>query len=940
MYIKNKKIIGSVLICSLLIIGIWTMFVHKQIPRLTMSEEEIKEHTELYDDGDYIFHPSDDSLTLDEDTGLAYYNGLLDVYLMETITDSDKEKIASYVDGMVVSNISGEINVIQIMVPDFPMSKFEELRDKLYKSDKVYFVSIDKKNNTNISAGEKSEENIPAGNWWIKEVGLDKAWKLDDLVNPINIGIVDNGFEIEHKSFMVDNKSKISMMNNNSPENHGTHVAGIIGAKKDEKNEVRGVADTANLICVDWQDSQGHGFSDVEMVGQTKRLIEAGAKIINNSWSGKLYDKKHFLSSDNTDVDDIAKLSGCERSSVKYSQYLEYKSKEEKIGDQEYLAMLAALLVSDNDVLIVQSAGNGYSEDKETNTGEGYDTSIFEEGYINLTKDKYSEWLENCAPSMKDRLEKKGITFETIKNHIMIVAATTNERDKEYRAKFCPWSNYGDNIDIAAPGDDILSCYMPNTFKTDKGTSMSAPIVAGAAAYIWSLNPSLTATEVKNCLLSTAQRAVGVTGEDAGREYKMLDIGSAATQTVMGSVHISIKDKQSKDSINKVKCEFSSDITDDEFFNSKRESDNEGDVYISGIGTMHITLTKEGYLPVELDVKVGVKEDVEVSVELDKVDWREVFAATLASTNHDLLHFLYDWDEDGVPELFVESGDREDDAYIVYKCSLESGTASKIGMIGWGSYVHNSIAGIEDANAILTVYAHMDHERVSKWVIKNGNITEEVMYEYDYDVLEMDSFWYPDYMLLKGYTYSDIGKWSWNGNPKENNAQRIKDQKAAIKKKSEEDWGYWRKAYKKYIDDHGVANNEYEVVPIDNDSIPELVIYHNSVAEGIDICTFNGSSVKVLNVTSNVSYILYEGLIRAYGYQGDAWNYIYSLKNGKFTLIGGGTYSENEYYWNDKSVSEQEYWNKYNEIFKDSDALADHYPIIGADIYDALEYGD
>jgi serine protease len=46
------------------------------------------------------------------------------------------------------------------------------------------------------------------------------------------------------------------------------------------------------------------------------------------------------------------------------------------------------------------------------------------------------------------------------------------------------WSNYGNNIDVAAPGDSILSTWPVNTFASASGTSMAAPQVAGVAALL------------------------------------------------------------------------------------------------------------------------------------------------------------------------------------------------------------------------------------------------------------------------------------------------------------------------------------------------------------------------------------------------------------------------------------------------------------------------
>lgn len=92
--------------------------------------------------------------------------------------------------------------------------------------------------------------------------------------------------------------------------------------------------------------------------------------------------------------------------------------------------------------------------------------------------------------------------------HVLAVAATDSN---DQRASF---SNYGPQVDLAAPGVDIFSTWchpdttsglcLGNYYFSRSGTSMAAPHVSGVAALIRSLGPELSASQVVSRLLETS----------------------------------------------------------------------------------------------------------------------------------------------------------------------------------------------------------------------------------------------------------------------------------------------------------------------------------------------------------------------------------------------------------------------------------------------------
>ena len=84
------------------------------------------------------------------------------------------------------------------------------------------------------------------------------------------------------------------------------------------------------------------------------------------------------------------------------------------------------------------------------------------------------------------------------------VGASSCELNKELPGVF---SNFGrKNVDLFAPGVNIVSTHPENKYNMNDGTSFAAPVVSGVAALVWSYFPELTAKELKNVLLKSVTK--------------------------------------------------------------------------------------------------------------------------------------------------------------------------------------------------------------------------------------------------------------------------------------------------------------------------------------------------------------------------------------------------------------------------------------------------
>ena len=97
------------------------------------------------------------------------------------------------------------------------------------------------------------------------------------------------------------------------------------------------------------------------------------------------------------------------------------------------------------------------------------------------------------------------------------------------------FSNYGRNqVDVFAPGEDILSTVPGGGIERQSGTSMAAPVVSGLAALIMAYYPELNALDVKRIILESATKLNGSTIKP-GAESKVPFSELSATGAVVNA---------------------------------------------------------------------------------------------------------------------------------------------------------------------------------------------------------------------------------------------------------------------------------------------------------------------------------------------------------------------------------------------------------------------
>ena len=152
----------------------------------------------------------------------------------------------------------------------------------------------------------------------------------------------------------------------------------------------------------------------------------------------------------------------------------------------------------------------------------------------------------------------------------------------------------------------------------------------------------------------------------------------------------------------------------------------------------------------------------------------------------------------------------------------------------------------------------------------------------------------------------------------------------------------WQQAYIDHIRTHTAdEGQEYDLIYLDADDVPELVEIGNCEADGCRILNFYDGRIQETQLGRlYFTYIEKENLLcNSEGLMGYYYDNVYSIKDGVLTLIGNGEYwfasemgdvlDENgeplyEYSWNGTKVSKEEYEQDLRAIY-DTDKAKEGY---------------
>lgn len=542
---KSRIMLLSTILIIVLCIGAFFLLKDKGSSQ-SKEDKAGEEQTVEYENGDFVYLPSSDDIGFDEEEGIYYYENLLNIYLSSEISDEEAEKLADTVDGTVVGKIAGAINLLQFQVEEGSIDELKQLATTFEEADVVEFASTSTPSFiSDVSGMPNDSKDQEEADWWPEAINAPDAWRYidenGDNFKEVNVGVLETGklgekndevFDADlEKSVEASNKNGVDFIGENRDgeaiyKSHPRWVTKFIVADpiKNEYN-FRGVAtDVANVHFTALGNSYDtftkgesvNGVPEPYIFSTIEAELEKGVKIINNSWGFPPMTEENWKSSDKF----------WKREGFTYKGYLKSAKKSQDKVSAQLIIALNKLLKEDapqNDFLIIQGAGNGksiFTHETDKKEDEKWSASTATEAknsgfFTNINDDTY----DLATDLVKGELENDLVD---ILSHIIIVGgAEPMENNRGYQSP--EWASYGDAIDIVAPASNLrvdTDRIGENDQIPVNGTSFATPMVSGAAALVWSFNPGLKASEVKDFLLKNSVKTAEDNEEIKDTEYE------------------------------------------------------------------------------------------------------------------------------------------------------------------------------------------------------------------------------------------------------------------------------------------------------------------------------------------------------------------------------------------------------------------------------------
>ncbi|MEM1327986.1 MAG: S8 family serine peptidase [Bacteroidota bacterium] len=157
-----------------------------------------------------------------------------------------------------------------------------------------------------LVSAESTQDPERDAQWYLDIMEVEEAWQMEALGQNRRIAIIDNGFDMRHMDLdsskwvtpidLANWDSDPHIYSTSGQSDHGTHIAGIIGAATNNQLGIAAMSPEANIIPIkaayDMSPNHiGDGLDAYLSMGYEciEAAIVLGAHIINASWGSYFY---------------------------------------------------------------------------------------------------------------------------------------------------------------------------------------------------------------------------------------------------------------------------------------------------------------------------------------------------------------------------------------------------------------------------------------------------------------------------------------------------------------------------------------------------------------------------------------------------------------------------------------------------------------------------
>ena len=432
-------------------------------------------------------HPiEEDHMVIDKEKEDGYVDNIMVLIVKPEVKDDEVLAWFPGEDASIAGRFPG-LHQLQVRIKPRSRQELNALAETLMAKDQVLFAHLDLAVSTGSAIPELTEEPMdettalpseepveelmeepmeepmeeegafppepsqvkPENEWWYEVIKLKEA-QAAMPENLVKVAVVDDGFDTLHPYLKLAYVTKENE-ETSYPESHGTHVAGVV-----QQILPKAQITVADAYRFPGKMPMGHYATLCHHLKILMDLLEADVKVVNYSMGA--------------DVEEDAKMPWqVEMSGI----------------NSVYIYLLKQL---GYDFILVQSAGNlGL---------DAYRNGIY--ATLNAENCLVSEVVRKSLGVSEKLAEAQKLVFDSI-----VIVSASEKKNADGKYPLLDGSNYGEKVDIVAPGDDILSS-VPGGYDNGSGTSEAAPVVTGAFGLLWSLNKDLTSGELKEILVKSA----------------------------------------------------------------------------------------------------------------------------------------------------------------------------------------------------------------------------------------------------------------------------------------------------------------------------------------------------------------------------------------------------------------------------------------------------